>query len=264
MSSCLYKCLVMHNRLEPKPHRFHYNIFMFYVDLDEIGMLDKKLKLFSHNRFNFFSFREREHLQLPVDNPDKTKTTKQHIIDYVTGHGVNYNGERIMLLTNMNVLGYNFNPVSFYFCLDKNNEPLWSIVEITNTFLEMKPYFIGKELFTEKGFHLNTKKYFYISPFIGHDTNLDFRLQIPDDKLNMKVDDYKDEKRFFISTLTGTKKTLSNANLLWYSLRFPFITLRIITLIHWHALLLWMKKLPYHAKAANQDLQRDVYRKYRK
>ncbi|MGZ4042266.1 MAG: DUF1365 family protein, partial [Bacteroidia bacterium] len=35
MNSCLYKALVMHNRIDPKPHRFHYNVFMFYIDLDE-------------------------------------------------------------------------------------------------------------------------------------------------------------------------------------------------------------------------------------
>lgn len=264
MNSSLYKALVMHNRLAPKPHRFHYNVFMFYIDLDEIEMLRKKLFLFSHNRFNFFSFKDKEHLQLPLDKPDTTKSTKQHIIEYLRQNGVIFSGGKIMLLTNLNVLGYNFNPVSFYFCFDEKNEPLCCIAEISNTFREMKPFFLGKEHLRDHTFHLNTTKYFYVSPFIDHDTNFDFNLTIPGEKLNIKIDDYKDEKRFFISTLTGTKKPLNNRNLIWYSIRFPFITLKVIGLIHWNAMLLWMKKIHYHKKASYPELQKDVFNKYDK
>ena len=254
----------MHNRLEPKPHRFHYNVFMFYIDLDEVEILKKKFLLLSHNRFNFFNFKDREHLQLPADDPDKSKNTKQHIIDYMQQNGITYTGSKIMLLTNLNVLGYNFNPVSFYFCFDEHEQSICSIAEVSNTYREMKPYFLGKDNLQDGKFHLNTKKYFYVSPFIDHDTDFDFSMGIPGEKLSIKIDDYKNGERFFISTLTGRKKALSNRILFWYALRFPFITLRIIALIHWHAFLLWVKKLPYHAKAMNQHLQKDVYRKYEK
>src|SRR5882757_546058 len=105
LNSSLYCCLVMHNRLEPKQHRFHYNVFMFYIDLDEVGYLKKKLLLLSHNRFNFFSFRDAEHLQLPADSPDKNKNTRQHITDYLMENGITEPLHKIMLLTNLNVLG---------------------------------------------------------------------------------------------------------------------------------------------------------------
>jgi DUF1365 family protein len=236
---------------------------MFYIDLDEIGTLKKKLFLFSHNKFNFFSFRDSEHLQFPIDNPDKTKSTKEHIIDYLRQNNFNYTNEKIMLLTNLNILGYNFNPVSFYYIFNKNNEVECAIAEVSNTFREMKPFFMGKELFKDAKFHLNTTKYFYVSPFIDHDTNFDFNLFVPDEKLNIRIDDYKNGERFFISTLTGTKKPLSNRNLAWYSFRFPFLTLRIIGLIHWNALLLWLKKIPFHKKGAFPELQKDVHRKYK-
>lgn len=262
MNSCLYKAKVMHNRLAPKKHAFHYNVFMFYIDLDELELL-KKLFLVSHNKFNFFSFKDKEHLQLPIENPDKTKTTKQHIQEYLKQNGVT-NASRIMLLTNLNVLGYNFNPVSFYYCFDQNNLPLCCVAEISNTFREMKPFFMGKEQLSENAFHLNTTKYFYVSPFIEHDTNFDFNLSIPNEKLNIKIDDYKDGERFFISTLTGTKKPLNNRNLFWFSIRFPFITLQIITLIHWNAMRLWFKKIRYHKKSEHPDLQREVFNKYPK
>lgn len=73
MNSCLYKAHVMHNRLAPKVHRFHYDVFMFYLDLDEIDTLHKQLKFMSRNRFNLFNFRDRDHLQLPREKPDTSK-----------------------------------------------------------------------------------------------------------------------------------------------------------------------------------------------
>ncbi len=254
----------MHNRLEPKAHRFHYNVFMFYIDLDEIEMLNRKLTLFSHGKFNFFSFRDHEHIQLPAENPDKTKSTKEHLVTYLKENGLDLGNGKIMLLTNLNVLGYNFNPVSFYFCFNERDEAICSVAEVGNTFGEMKPYFMGIECFSEGKFHLNTTKYFYVSPFIDHDANFDFNLYVPDDKLNIRIDDFKDEKRIFISTLTGKRTVLSNKNLLWYSIRFPFITIKIITLIHWNALLLKVKKLKFYKKEEAQHLQKDVYRKYKK
>lgn len=262
MNSCLYRATVMHHRLEPRSHRFHYGVFMFYIDLDELDLLPKKFWMLSRNKFNFFSFKDKEHLQLPIDRPDTSKSIKEQIISYLAQHGIQYDQHKIMLLTNLNILGYNFNPVSFYFVFDKKGRPVCSIAEVSNTFREMKPYFLGSENLDEKSFHLNTTKYFYVSPFIDHDTNFDFNLQVPEEKLTIRIDDYKDGKRFFISTLTGKRTALSNKRLLLYSLRFPLLTLRIISLIHWHALLLWLKKLPFHKKSAHPNLQREVFRKY--
>ncbi len=251
----------MHHRLQPKKHRFNYNVFMFYIDLDEVEMLSKKLWMFSKNKFNFFSLRDKEHLQLPIENPDTSKSIREQISLYLSQNGVTIGKGRIMLLTNLNILGYNFNPVSFYYCFDENNSPLCVVAEIGNTFGEMKPFLLGQENLTENNYHLNTTKYFYVSPFIDHDTNFDFNLVIPDEKLNIRIDDYKNGERFFISTLTGVKKSINNLNLFWYSIRFPFLTLKIISLIHWNAIKLWLKKIPYHKKSANQDLQKDVYRR---
>lgn len=251
----------MHHRLEPKPHRFHYNVFMFYIDLDELDRLPAKFWMLSRNKFNFFSFKDSEHLQLPIENPDNSKSTKEHIIDYLKLNNFKYTDQKIMLLTNLNILGYNFNPVSFYYVVNKDNSGECAIAEVSNTFREMKPYFLNKEHLKNNVFHLNTTKYFYVSPFIDHDTNFDFTLAVPGDKLNIKIDDFKNEKRFFISTLTGIREPLNNLNLIWYTLRFPFLTLRIITLIHWNALLLWLKKIPFHKKSEKPELQKDVYNK---
>ena len=252
----------MHHRFEPKQHRFHYNVFMFYIDLDDIYSLSKKLFLISRNKFNVFNFRDKDHLQLPKENPDKTKNTKQHIADYLKQNGVELQNGKIFLLTNLCTFGYQFNPVSFYFCYEKE-ELKCCVVEIGNTYLEMKPFFLSKEIFDGKKFHLNTTKYFYVSPFTEMDTNFDFNIEVPNEKINIKIDDYKGENKFFISTLTGDKKVMTNARLFWYAIRFPFITLQIISLIHWNAFKLWLKKIPYHKKNSHLDLQREVYRPYK-
>jgi len=263
MNSCLYKAKVMHHRLAPKDHRFHYNVFMFYLDLDEIGGLAKRLRFMGHNRFNLFNFRDKDHLQLPRENPDTSKTIRQHIVAYLRANGIEIGNGRIMLLTNLCTFGYQFNPVSFYFCYDRQDQPVCSIVEVCNTFLEMKPYLLGAAAWQGDRFKLNTQKYFYVSPFIDMDTNFDFDLNIPGEKLQIKIDDYdKNGDRFFISTLSGSRKPLKDATLLLYFFSFPLITLKVIGLIHWQALKLWLKKLPYHKKADDMQLQKEVFRPY--
>lgn len=253
----------MHHRLAPKEHRFWYNIFMFYLDLEEVDILDKKLRFLSRNKFNLFNFRDKDHLQLPRENPDTSKNIRQHITDYLQTNSIDIGAGRIMVLTNLCTLGYQFNPVSFYFCYDEQENPLCSVVEVCNTFREMKPYFLGSETKSGSNFRLNTAKNFYVSPFIDMDTTFDFNLNIPGDKLQIKIDDYdKEENRFFISTLSGKRKELTDMNLLLYFFSFPLITVQIIALIHWQAFKLWFKKIAYHKKGDNLDLQHDVYRPY--
>ena len=254
----------MHNRLSPKVNRFHYDVFMFYLDLDEIDTLHKKMKFMSRNKFNLFNFRDKDHLQLPRENPDRSKNVRQHISDYLASNGVQIGNGRIMVLTNLCTLGYQFNPVSFYFCYDEQEKPLCSVVEICNTYLEMKPFFLGDNTKDGDHYKLNTTKYFYVSPFIDMDTNFDFDLEVPGETLQIRIDDFdKEGKRFFISTLSGNKKELTDGRLLAYFFSFPPHHFKVITLIHWQALKLWLRKLPYNKKDANQELQREVYRPYK-
>lgn len=263
-NSCLYECTVMHHRLEPKQNRFHYKLFMFYLDLDELDQVVRDNPFISHDAFNLFNFRDKDHLQFPKDNPDVRKTTKEQILSYVAQQGIEPASiGRIMLLTNLCTLGYQFNPVSFYFCYDLNEQPVCSVVEVCNTYREMKPYFLGTDKLKEGNFSTHQTKNFYVSPFIDMDSDFHFNLNIPNGSLKVRIDDYKQGKRFFLSTLTGKRKALTSWNTLQYALRFPFITLQVITLIHWQALRLWFKKISYHKKASFKELQQDVLRPHK-
>ncbi|PWS26363.1 DUF1365 domain-containing protein [Pedobacter yonginense] len=263
-NSYIYTAKVMHHRITPKKHAFWYNVYMFYIDLDEIDALAKELRWFSRNRFNLFSFRDREHLQLPKDHPDQTKNTRQHIEDYLKEQGVDGSNLKIKLLTNLNVLGYNFNPVSFYYCFDAHENPVCCIAEISNTYREMKLFFFGKAELEGDTFKKITTKYFYVSPFIDHDDSFDFSLKVPTQKLDIKIDDIdKSGKKFFYTTLKGDRRLITNGSLLKSFFSIPLIPLQIMGMIHWQALKLWLKKLSFHPKAENPELQRNVYKPYK-
>lgn len=260
MNSCLYKAMVCHNRLAPRPHRFDYKVFLFCLDLAEIDTLSKKLRLLSHNRFNLFNFRDSDHLQLP----GTAAGLRSHLTQWLQTQNIELGTGRVMLLTNCRTLGYQFNPVSFYFCFDQEDKPLCAVAEVGNTFHELKPYLLDRSCLTANTFREKIRKYFYVSPFIDLDTWFDFDLSIPDQALRIQIDDYDAEgHRFFISTLDGKRRKLTDRNLIRSFLSIPFVTLKVITLIHWEALKLWRKKIPFHRKASQPELQRDVYRPYR-
>lgn len=273
MSSCLYECDVMHARFAPRTHRFVYRIFLFALDLDELPALHRRLPLFSVNRPNLYSFRETDYLPAhePVHNAsrpqparhaagDRPRSLKQRVIDHLAARGVDLAGGRVVLVTLPRIFGYLFNPVSFYFCYDRHGACIAALAEVTNTFREMKPYFLGPATRTDGAFRLRVPKHFYVSPFSDVDVEFDFMLRPPDARLAVQIDDHTGGRRMLTSTLTGPRRALTGARLAWFTVKYPLLTLRIIALIHWHALLLWLKKIPWFAKAGRAAEQRDLYR----
>ncbi len=186
------------------------------------------------------------------------------MLAYIGERGVDIPGGRVLLLTLPRVAGYLFNPVSFYFCYDSSGRPAAAIAEVTNTFREMKPYFLGPDAIAgaggEQSFRSRVPKFFYVSPFSDVDVAFDFKLRTPGEGLSIRIDDYDGEKRTLASALTGHRRPLTGPRLAWYSLKYPLITVRVIALIHLHALLLKLKRIPWFAKAARAGDQRDLYR----
>lgn len=276
----------MHHRLAPKQHRFRYGIFMLCLDLDELGALDRSLRTFSHGRWNLYTFRDDDHLRTgnaergtrngPAAAVSGTGGLKSEITAWLATQGVTLPTDaRITLVTLPRVLGHIFNPVSFFFCHASDGTPLCAVTEVQNTFGELKPYLVpvaGAQAPATAGdhsairdprsaFHRLVPKHFYVSPFSPLDLCFDFRLRTPGERLEIGVNDVTaDGKTMLVTTLTGTRLPLTDGQLLRLTAKYPLVTLRVITLIHWHALKLWWKRLPWYRKGADIGLQRDVFR----
>jgi len=275
MNSRVYECQVMHARFVPKPHRFAYRIFMIAVDLDELPALDRNLRLFSFGSRNLYSFRDADYFPVgAAHNPSALAASpsvaadpaatglKARVLATLAARNIDLGPRgRIELVTLPRVFGYLFNPVSFYFCHDSTGACVATIPEVTNTFREVKPFFLGPENRRDDGsFHLRVPKHFYVSPFSDVDVSFDFTLRAPEEKLNIRIDDYAGGQRTLTSTLLGKSRPLTDATLAWFTLKYPLVTLRTISLIHWHALRLYLKKIPWFSKAARPADQRDLRR----
>lgn len=254
LASGLYECHVMHRRLSPKRHEFAYRIFLFALDLDELPEVARRIPLFSLNGPGLYSFHDSDHFQMVPGS------VRQNASAFLQSQGITEEPARIMMVTLPRFLGYVFNPISIWFCYGKNEEPLGAIAEVGNTFGELKPYFIP---FHDGAFRLRTPKHYYVSPFSDLKLDFDFRFEPPSDRLGIYIDDYRGTDKTLITTLTGARKELTTSNLLLFTLKYPLITLKVIGLIHWHALLLWIKRVPFHMKEANPELQQGVYRPHR-
>ncbi len=256
LKSCLYDCEVVHERLAPKRHGFRYRLFYLDLDLGELPVLDRRLRFFSHGRFNLYSFRDSDHLDVGAG-----ASVRDNLAAWLEEKGVSLTpGMRVRLVTLPRILGYIFNPVCFYFVHGEDGVPIHAVVEVCNTFRELKPYLIESPE-SPGFFHLTTPKHFYVSPFTRLTAEFDFRVRVPDEAgIEIHIDDRENDRTILVSWIRGEKRELTDRRLAWYSIRYPFLTLVIITRIHWQALKLWLKKLPFFRKAADPEDQRDLYR----
>jgi uncharacterized protein len=252
----IYECAVMHQRLEPVKHGFTYRVFYLWLDLDELDFLDADLALFSRNRFNLFSFYDADHAG------GRGKTAREGVLLQLQAAGVNTEPiKRIRMLAFPRVLGYVFNPVTFFYAYDDKDEPVCAAAQVTNTFLEQK-FFVMPKTETDGGFHLVAPKHFYVSPFSDLEVCFDFKLKVPTDTVKITVDDRKEGRLTLATSLAGDYRALEDRDLLVCALKYPLLTLRVIFLIHWHAFRLWLKRIPWWRKAAYPHLQTDVLRPY--
>lgn len=252
--NALYECSVAHCRLKPKRHAFNYRVFMFSVDLDDLPSLGRRLFGFSHNRFNLFSIDDRDHVALGHAG------IKANLTAWLAEQGMDCPDEaRIRLVTFPRVLGYGFNPVSFYYIETKSGEPMAAVAEVVNTFREMKLYAM-ESADSDGVWHRRVAKNFYVSPFSDPGMEFDFNLGIPGEKWRVNIDDYDAGERMLLSAVRGERCDLTSARLIWFAFKYPMLSLKIICLIHWHAFLLWIKQVPFFRKSARLEAQLDVMR----
>jgi DUF1365 family protein len=233
----IYWGRIMHNRFSPKRHFFTYPIFIFSMDLDEIGARDRRLRLFGHNRFSLYALRDRDHLG------DPSAGIKANVLALLRERGFAGSVEKIFMVTQLRVLGYVFNPVTFFYCYS-SGKPVAYVAEVNNTFHQRHCYaFFGPGV--EAGFtDFRAEKVFYVSPFMEMDMEYHFRFNALGRKLGVFIDDYRDGKPVLKTCITGDWTPMGDWGLLKSFLRIPFMSAWIIAWIHWQALKIWFKKIP--------------------
>jgi len=149
---------------------------------------------------------------------------------------------RIELLAQPRVFGYVFNPVSFWLCRRTDNALVAVICEVTNTFGDRHSYLCAHQ--DQRPIApddtLEATKIFHVSPFQPIEGGYSFRFDVSDDRIGIWID-YQRADGGLIATLTGKRKPLTNRSILRALLRRPLGARRVMALIHWQALKLWLK-----------------------
>ncbi len=239
-TSCLYMGQVSHTRLRPKRHSFQYSLFMAMIDLAELPELFDDYWLWSHDRLNVATFKRADHLGKP-DVP-----LDQSVRDLVEERlGFRPEG-RILLLTHLRYFGFAMNPVSFYYCYDRNDELIALVAEVNNTPWGEQHCYVHPWLPDENGFHRQVHaKAFHVSPFMEMEMDYHWRVNHPGERLSVRIENVDAEGLLFSATLDMKKQPWRAKSLAGCLLRFPMMTLKIWMAIYWQALRLWTRQIRY-------------------
>ena len=239
MNSCIYNGVVTHSRFKPIKHTLKYRTFSLLIDLDEIEKLEKSIGIFSYNRFNIFSFYNKDH------GDRDGGSLKDWVIANLKKFNIEKNINKIKILCYPRIFGYVFNPLSIFYCYE--NKKLSAIFyEVKNTFNEQHTYVF--KIKNSKVLKQNCKKKFYVSPFMDMETFYSFHLIDPNEKLSVFIKQTDKEGIILTATQTGDKKNFTLKQLLLNFFKYPLMTLKIIVSIHFEALILLKKGARYRKR----------------
>lgn len=238
MKSAIYTGTIVHHRLSPKVHRFCYKIQMLYIDLDELGSLFQKIPLWRDNGKKSLAYFKRTDYHAP-----HSQDLKSVIQDKIYNHTKTRHSGPIRMLANINMFGYCFNPVVFYYCFNEQDTALeYVVAEVNNTpWGEKYSYIID---FSDKENFSQTKK-FHVSPFLDMNLDYDFKFNAPNDKLNvhMLVSGSKEMLKAYLSM---QKKPINKRNMIYFLLTHGLMNYKFIVGIYWQAFKLLIKGIRYY------------------
>ena len=237
----------MHKRLVPKVNQFVYEVFYICFDIAKINNLSKKI--FSLNKFNLFSFYEKDY------GPKDGSSIENWAWNILKNQQIDKNIQQIFLFTHPRVLGYVFNPASFLFCLDPQENLQAVIVQVNNTFKENHSYLIfnkdGSAIRNNQWFEAD--KEFHVSPFFERKGFYKFRFIFEQNKIAVWIDYFTDEKTLLTSVILKKQVDFDDLNLILAFIKIPFMTLKVIILIHIQALKIVFKKIKYISKPEQKN-----------
>lgn len=237
--SSIYSGHIVHKRLRPKPHALEYRVFSFFLELDEIGALARRMCLFSYNRWNVFSFYDRDHGA--GDGQTILEIARAALVEARRPAA----GRRIALLTYPRIFGYVFNPLSVFYVYAPSGELETVIYEVNNTFGERTSYVVpAGPKHAGDVYAQSCAKNMFVSPFAAGHGRYGFHIRDPGDEALVAVD-FSDGNGPLIKThFRGRRMCLSDATLLKLVAGFPLFTLKVIAAIHYEAAKLWLKGVP--------------------
>jgi uncharacterized protein len=234
-AAALYAGVVTHHRLRPREHRLAYRIYSLLIDLDELEALDRRLRLFSVDRFNLFSFHVRDR------GDGSGHNLKAQVENAMRGAGLEPDGGRILLLTMPRLLGFAFNPLSVYYCLRKSGVLAAVLWEVDNTFGERHGYMIPVEGESRGEIVQSCGKDFQVSPFMDMELDYRFRFRAPDALLSVVIEVSDASGPLLTARYQARRIALTDRSLLRQFFATPLLPLSVFGGIHWEALKLWRK-----------------------
>lgn len=246
MESAIYTGALRHRRFEPARHEFTYPLFMAFLDIDRIPELMGVSPFLSHNRFNWASFDERDHFG------DPALPLRERLKSDAAQHDIRLPDGPIFVLTHLRYLGYNFNPISLFYCYGADGNLQTILAEVNNTFGESRNYWLSgatSERPSKPHAH-RCPKSMHVSPFMPMELDYRFVLPPPDEQLVAHMNVVRGEHSLFDATLSLRRETWSAPVLHRTLRRFPWMTAKVITAIHWEALKLYWKNVPVYTRPA--------------
>lgn len=240
----LYFGKVMHRRLRPAENRFDYPVFFLSVPLSAMESLENRW--FSVNRRNIFSLRYADYGAGDGSHP------LAWIHEVLGSRGLGCADGEIWLQTFPRVLGYVFNPVSFFFCHDRAGALRAVLCEVNNTFGERHHYLLAHSDARpiDPDDTLTSRKVFHVSPFANVEGAYRFRFRIEGGRTLARIDYFDASGDLLHTSISGEAAGYSAGALVRAFVRYPWMTLGVIARIHYQAMRLWLKRVPFIHKPA--------------
>lgn len=243
MKSALYRGKVRHRRKVDVDHAFTYRCYMPYLDLDELDKVFEKRWLWSTRRTALARYRREDYFGDP--NQPLTDEVRNLVEQRL---GFRPDGS-IRMLANIRQFGVVFNPATFYYCFDREDQLSAVICEITNTpWRERHTYVLDARHETEFEF----RKTFHVSPFLDMDQTYRWVFSQPGRSLTVHMENHRDGEKLFDATLTLHREEITGGSLARALASFPLMSVKVVAGIHWQAFRLWLKRAPFYTHPKKQ------------